>query len=268
MTSTETTKAPEQHLFIFGPPRSGTSALARLINSHERIGIGMERFKLIMNKQNIEQFKPELFEEKNLFDFTDGHTNKIPANDAAMERYYRDMQDKYPDLVYVGDKVPGSFRVADTIHQKFPKTKCVFIIRDIFETACSWQARAEREGDSWPATRTATHAVKPWNACISFFLSLRTQYPDDFYMVDYHSFFDGDPEEFSALNRLCEFLDLPADASMREFFARSRRKYNDVVKNKERALDEETLQYINEHADRQGYEEAISYQTQAARNAA
>ena len=157
----ESQPAPEQHLFIFGPPRSGTTALARVINSHERIAIGMERYKLIMNKKNIDQFTPDLFDEHKLFDFSDGHTNMSPTSSAAMKRYYDDMQAKYDNLSYIGDKVPSAFRVAKEIHERFPNTKCVFIIRDIFETACSWQARAERKSDSWPATRTATHAVKP-----------------------------------------------------------------------------------------------------------
>ena len=253
----ESQPAPEQHLFIFGPPRSGTTALARVINSHERIGIGMERFKLIMNNKCIEQFTPDLFEEHKLFDFSDGHTNMSPAASAAMKQYYDDMQAKYDNLSYIGHKVPSAFRVAKEIHERFPNTKCVFIIRDIFETACSWQARAERKSDSWPATRTATHAVKPWNVCLKIFLDLQQKYPDDFYMVDYGSFFSGDPQDLTELQNLCRFLDLPADGSMRMAFTGSRNKYQELVKNKERGLDKETLQYIEEHADREAYENAI-----------
>ena len=217
----------------------------------------MERFKLIMNNKNIDQFTPDLFEAHKLFDFSDGYTNKMPDGSAAMKQYYDDMQAKYPNLAYVGDKVPGSFRVAGKIHECFPHTKCVFIIRDIFETACSWQARAEREGDSWPASRTAIHAVKPWNACLHFFLSLQQQYPEDFYMVDYRSFFDGDPKEFSVLDTMCDFINLPADASMREAFTSARYKYAEGIKNKERGLDQVTLQYIDAHADRAAHEKAI-----------
>jgi len=257
MQTRKSQPAPEQHLFIFGPPRSGTTALARVINSHERIGIGMERFKLIMNNKNIDQFTPDLFEARKLFDFKDGHTNISPSNSAAMKRYYDDMLAKYDNLIYIGDKVPSAFRVAKQIHERFPKTKCVFIIRDIFETACSWQARAEREHDSWPASRTATHAVKPWNVCLKIFLDLQQKYPDNFYMVDYGSFFDGDPQDLTALQNLCRFLNLPADGSMRMAFTGSRNKYQEFVKNKERALDDEALQYIKEHADREAYENAI-----------
>lgn len=256
MMTTDTAKAPEQHLFVFGPPRSGTSALARVLNSHERIGIGMERFKLIMNTKNIDRFTPDLFEHEKLFDFSDGHTNKTPETSDPMRRYYDDMRAKYAGLKYVGDKVPGSFRVAEQIHDRFPNTKCVFIIRDIFETACSWQARAEREGDSWPEFRTATHAVKPWNACLYLYLNLKRRFPDDFYMVDYRNFFDGDANDHTVLDRLCNFIELPADTSMREAFTNARLKYHDRVKDKPRSLNDEMLQYIDEHADREAHEKA------------
>jgi len=76
-------------------------------------------------------------------------------------------------------------------------------------------------------------------------------------MVDYGSFFDGDPQDLTALQNLCRFLNLPADGSMRMAFTGSRNKYQEFVKNKERALDDEALQYIKEHADREAYENAI-----------
>lgn len=209
----------------------------------------MERFKKIMNKRNVDQFTPVLFDETTFFDFSDGHTNLLPESSKGMERYYTDMQVKYNSLAYIGDKVPGSFRVSGEIHQKFPNAKCVFIIRNIFETACSWQARAERTGDSWPEGRTATHAVKPWNACLNFFLELRKNDPDDFFLVDYEAFFDGDPEDFTELNMLCEFLGLSPDSGMRKNFTNSRNHFATNVKTKERKLDEATLQYINDNAD-------------------
>jgi len=45
---------------------------------------------------------------------------------------------------------------------------------------------------------------------------------------------------------------------MRLAFTESRKKYQELVKNKERGLDDEVLQYIEEHADREAYEKAVA----------
>ncbi len=257
-------RKPEQHLFLFGPPRSGTTALAHVVNAHRSIGLGSERFKYIMNHKHFDQFNPELFEEEKFFDFSDGHTNRTPERNAGMKRYYADLQSRYANLKYIGDKMPGGFRVAREIHQKFPNTKCIFIIRDIFETACSWQARAEDESDNWPSTRTATVAVKPWNACLSYFLDLQQKYPDDFHMVSYRDFFDGEPTDYAALDELCRFLDVSADSVMQEYFSAARVKYRNKIKTKERKLDEAAMAFIEEHADIAAFHQAIGKGRQEA----
>lgn len=250
-----------QHVFVCGPPRSGTTALARVLNSHQRIGMGMERFKKIMNRKNIEQFTPELFEKERFFDFSDGHTNKVPEADnsgpESMSRYYDELHARFDDLSCIGDKVPGAFRAADLIHERFPNCRILFIIRDIVETACSWQVRAERDGDTWPETKTATAAVKPWNVCLKTFDRLKSRHPEDFHLVDYRAFFDGDPQDMRALDRLCRFIGIEADEAMRQGYSSARRKYAEGVKDKPRRLNEATLQFIQQNADLEAYERLI-----------
>jgi hypothetical protein len=257
MRDNNTSDGEKHFLFVVGPPRSGTTALGRILNSHGKIGIGSERFKNILNRKNLDKLCPDLFDESNFFDFSDGYTNRVPGKTGGMERYYSDMRKKYPQLSYIGDKVPGAFRVSADIYKRFKNIKFVFIIRDIYETASSWQTRAERVDDTWPSQRTATHAVNPWNASISIFLDLKKQHPDDFFMVDYETFFDGNPDDVNELEKICAFLNLQVDRKMCKSFHGARSEYQAVLKSKALNLDNEAMDFINQNANFNAYRSAI-----------
>jgi len=244
---------PERFLFICGTARSGTTALTRIINSHPQIGIGMERFKNITTGRTKHLLVPELFAEDRFFDFADGLTNFVPGKSEAMSWYYDELRAKFPNLTYIGDKVPNSFRVVDHVHKKFAATKHIFIVRDIFETACSWQARAQNSRDNWAAHKDATYAIHPWNETLLTYLNMKSRYPDDFYLVDYNRFFTAGHGDHSQISDLCNFLDLQPDDSMIDAYARAVEFNTSRVKIKKRDLGAESMQYLLDNANLDAY---------------
>ena len=68
-----------KYCFVFGCPRSGTTAVARLLQAHPRVVIGMERYKFLLSRRRDRgTFGPTLFERERFFDFRAGDTNVNP----------------------------------------------------------------------------------------------------------------------------------------------------------------------------------------------
>ena len=209
----------------------------------------MERFKGLMKPKNLDEYVPELFNADRLFDFSDGHTNHNPEKEQRFERYYDDMKQKYSNLAYIGDKVSNTFRVAETIHQKFPNTRYLFIFRDIYDSAASWNARAERDGDNWPANKTGDRAVSRWNETSATYLKLKKKAPADFYAIDYHNFFGNTPGDLTPLNELMSFLEISTDKGQETAYLKATNYYHEQLSKKPRFVNDKTRQYIDEHAD-------------------
>jgi Sulfotransferase family len=68
-----------KYCFVFGCPRSGTTAVVRLLQAHPRVVIGMERHKFLLSRRRDRaKFGPALFEPERFFDFRPGDTNVNP----------------------------------------------------------------------------------------------------------------------------------------------------------------------------------------------
>src|SRR5205807_10659654 len=65
-------QVPKRFLFVCGVPRSGTTALAQLLNYHPRIGIGIERFRSIAIGSRGDEFRLTLYRKERFFKFRDG----------------------------------------------------------------------------------------------------------------------------------------------------------------------------------------------------
>lgn len=132
-------------LFICGCARSGTTALTRLLNSHEDIFIATECFK-------SEFTKPEA-----------KFTNDIFNKEKFLAQCQRQKSGKN-NFKYIGDKFPGYYRDFDQLVETFPNSKIIFILRNIFDVAQSYKVRKMHEKNPW--TKGAKRAVKEWNESI------------------------------------------------------------------------------------------------------
>jgi len=227
----------KKFLFVTGIQRSGTTALANTLNWHSEITVCIERFKYLINKNKIHLFTPDLFAQDALLDFSSNYTNCTPDHSNRFADFYKDLGDKYSNLKYVGDKIANDPGQIPRIHDTFPNAKIIYIVRDIFEVAHSWQTRADREGDNWPAHKTAECAVTPWNEFNAQVLSMWESYPDDIYVVNYQKFFSEAEGKTDQLNRLLSFLNLSADSGIIEGYDKARTLYARNIKNKQRQLE-------------------------------
>lgn len=257
----------KNYLFVCGIQRSGTTALANLVNWHSEVCVCIERFRNLMRNNKIEQFTPDRFELDKLLDFSDDATNLTPEKSERFHGFYESVRANYEQLKFVGDKVPNNHRFIESIHKKFERAKFLFIVRDIHDTACSWQARAEREGDGWPETKTAEKAVAPWNDCNRVFLKMKLAYPDACHVVGYEQFFDGDADDLSPVDQLTDFLKLNAEERLYSAFTNARKIYSTNIKTKSRTLDPDVYDGIEKAADLDVYKQLLALQSNVGSDA-
>lgn len=145
-------------LFLIGPPRSGTTMLTRVLNSHPRILLTNETAVLLQLAENIEKSrigrKAGMVYGKNSgdhwADILEGETHNLVGsfyNRLAIEQ-------RKSNLLYWGDKHPHFNRCMDFLERQFPDAVYVYAIRDPRDSICSI---AEMTGNGVEA------ASKVWN---------------------------------------------------------------------------------------------------------
>jgi len=175
-----------KYLFVGGPPRSGTTALAKLLNHHPKIAIGIERYKyLYHNAARNCEIGPGLFESQRFFDIRQEETN---VKGHAYENF-RELQRKFHSAYYRGDKLPGVARMHATLDRTLHRTRYIFIYRDVERVCSSWNARAENPRDAWPEKNDYRMAVRWMNADFRRIHALATGKPKKFILVNYDELF-------------------------------------------------------------------------------
>ncbi len=184
-------------LFICGVPRSGTTALARLLNRHPAIGLGIERYRLLAQR-DASCLGEALFRRERFFDFQEGDG----ARDVweKFQDEYRRLASKWATCTILGDKIPRLYVGADTLLRAQPLARLIFIRREVEPVAASWQRRADDPEDpSWPAANDAAAAVLEWNRGIRSAAELAAAWPEQFLLVRYEDLLTGDPGSFGPL---------------------------------------------------------------------
>jgi len=226
------------YLFIGCSPRSGSTVLTQLLNTDPRIVVGMERFKHVKGK-----LTPELFLEERFFDMRPEDTN------VQYPKVYEAARSKFEssNLLYVGDKVPMYYRRFHELSRNFPGAKLIFLYRDVYDVASSFNVRANNENDSWPETNDYEVAVEIWNDSLSKALKfIRRNENQNIFVLKYEAFFCGD---LRYLDALYAFLNLEVTDNVRSKFTSYCRDW-DQRKSKKLLLDEKMRKHISSKMDR------------------
>lgn len=192
------------HLIVSGVARSGTTALAELLNAHPAVGVGIERFKFRYLREH--DYSPAFFERDRFFDFQPADTNLRPERRPAWAPTYDAIAAKWDDAAVIGDKVPDLTPVLDDFLEAQPDTRCLYILRNLKDVALSWQARADKPSDPWPTGKGFALACESWagqQARLRALLDARPGIKDRFLLVDYDRMYARDtPIEAALLNFL------------------------------------------------------------------
>ncbi len=233
-------------LFVVGCPRSGTSLLHEIVNAHPDVAIGLERYnlKVFAHKARREDFEAERF-----FDIKPDDTWYLGLDIFA--DVYQNVRAKFKTAKYHGDKIPRGYQHYPYIMRIFKQTRFLFMIRDIYSVAASYEARrAARE--TWNPDWNSKIAVAHWNDLISSTLKYMN------YMsilpVDYATLTSGGSD---VAEYIASFLEIDA-GPLRENISSAKIQrelwlnVGDRMKTAFR-LSEEQKEYIAANADFAGY---------------
>ena len=196
-----------RYLFVAGCPRSGTTALATLLNHDPRFLLGQERYRRVRRTLEPYHFSEEIF-----FNPTTRETSwAMPWRGERVWpgtfAEYQELRERWRGggVEVVGDKAPYYTREFDRLSGVFPGARFVVLVRALEEVARSYQRRAEDPVDHWPAENGPLLAVKDWNAALEAARAFSAQAPDGLLLISYDRFFFGAPGE---LDRLYGFVGL------------------------------------------------------------
>ena len=190
------------YLFIGGPQRSGTSALARLLNQHPQIAIGIERYKYLFKRDRVGEVGPALFEPDRFLKIRRAETNIGAHSYDDFEAIRR----KYDTVSYRGDKLPKIVDFHEIIAERFPDFRFVLLYRDPYRICSSWNVRVQRERRPWPKNRDYRMAVDQINRRVRTSVALVEGNRERYLPVRYEHIFD--PDSSATLVALLERLGL------------------------------------------------------------
>jgi hypothetical protein len=225
--------------FICGCPRSGTSALRNVFNNDVRFVIGMERYYYRAAKSF--SLENKLFEKDRFFDLQEGDTFWPELS------MYDGLQNRFNEAIYRGDKIPKLYSHLNELFVALPNTKVLFIIRDIFDVAASYNARANNENDkNWSREQNYKVAVDDWNASLVALYQSLYEKKNAIIPVLYENFFGNE----SSIGVIYEKLGLSITAEIQEGFSTFANKYKQLNSGNEKPkLANHEEAYITENAN-------------------
>jgi hypothetical protein len=225
----------KRYAFIFGCGRSGTTALARLLNLHPDVCIGYERYAALARGG---QLSPELYEPERFRDFRSG--------DGHHSGYEEDKQrepvlTKIEHATVVGDKLPQMSGNLDQLHA-FPNVKLIFIVREPFGVAGSFDARNRR--GNWAENLDFRAGVEAFNAAMKSMSEVVENDTFDYIVVNYRRVFRDRAEH----ERIYRFLGVdPARANDPKQLVRRAQQLS------EKGRGSEVVEHVVMHSDFQKY---------------
>lgn len=223
-------------LFICGCPRSGTSALRNVFNADPRFAIGMERYYSRGSNQFSLQRKH--FEKSRFYDLQNGDTFWSSLDNCTSS------EASFDDALYRGDKIPLLYKHLQSLFSQMPDSTVLFIVRDIYEVAASYNVRAQDEDDDlWARNQNYKVAVDDWNDSLVHLYQSCQERNENVIPVFFDDFFSND----AALGLLMEKLDL---ANEYIDFSPFVKKYLDIKsKKKDTRLSDEEKTFISNNAN-------------------
>ncbi len=169
----------EEPIFIVGMPRSGTTLVRMILNSHSKIAIAPEthffllfwskrfRYGNLRRDDNFQRLWNDLTKCKYFRDLRLNNVQNIYNELFAGERSYKAIFEKLlkqyakqNNKIRWGEKTPGHIKYLHTILSFYPYAKIIHVIRDPRDVALSLKKVPWNAGDVFINS-------KFWNQCIN-----------------------------------------------------------------------------------------------------
>lgn len=238
-------------LFVCGCPRSGTTALWRLLSFHELIALGLERYvHRIFGNFSL---NAGLFEEDRFFRVEKGDTFYTDLN--AFNTYYSNLKKRFGNTILRGDKIPKLYIAYDKLLKIIPDAKLIFIVRNPFDVALSYNNRAKDSNDNtWRRNQDYSEAMKDWNQ--SVFRTLKALRSGvKIHCLEYESFFFNGAD----LERVFNYLDVGLTEAVCRGYAGLLTRSAELEEERRDGLSSKEKQYILLNAAVAQYRELLKY---------
>lgn len=166
-------------LFLSGVARSGTSALVGVLNTHEKILMGQERYFFRISDHSL---SPAHFEKSRFSQLEDGDTHMAKAhrNPDAIARAFDKAE-------YVGDKFPLLYQHFDYIFDTFPDADHLYVFRNPLSVVESYDRRQRNPADGF--TKTWQTGLAEWNESVARVAQFNAETRARFHLVQYEKLF-------------------------------------------------------------------------------
>jgi len=218
-----------------------------LVSRHPKIGMGVERY---INKVdgNFIELTPELFEKERFFDLQAGDTHFPDLTSAGAGRYYADLKPRYEECEWLGDKVPILYKNYDGLFYRFPNVHVVYVLRDIYDIAESFETRLLDGEDNWD--HDYKDAVTKWNESLIQTLKYKKK-GKPIYCVDYKELFYAEYK----LEKIFNPLGLEAFEELYTFYRNEKIFAQRLLDRRVPILSPDQKDYIKHNADFNACEE-------------
>jgi len=192
------------YVFVMGSARSGTTEMANLLNAHEQVILGRERFARSKHPTRAH------FEDGAFFDPT------LEEAYTLHSEWYAEARTKLASgkVTVMGDKVPYYTRVLPWLEQEFLQPRYIYLLRDPRSVANSYERRRQNPDDHWELG--CRQALQAWNESIRVACEFVTSSDEGRMLVlVYEWFYSGDTAQLDLVE---QFLDLPHDSAVRDRF--------------------------------------------------
>jgi len=217
-----------------------------VLNSHERLIMGLERWKKYANRRRIGHIQPSLFTPRRFFDFRPEDTNILPDEKQRWREFYDELRERSgTSRVLWGDKFPSYYRFYHQLAEQLPGVRFVFMVREFDPVASSFQVRADNPNDRW--SKSAEDAVERWNESLRMTADyLETAGHAPLFILPYEPFFEGVP---GYAHRLLRFLGLEKSRAFVKRYRRARKRHSVLCRERRLVVSEEKLADLRERAD-------------------
>ena len=179
-----------RRLFLSGTARAGTSALVNILNLHNHIMMGQERYFFKFRRNEIRQAH---FEKERFLDLRAGDTHEhgglhgLPPGQRAR---------RFDHAVYIGDKFPPLFRHLEHVMAEFPDARHIYLLRNPLSVVESYEARFQNPDDNWTLDWRA--GLDAWNDSVARISELPAEALRQFLFVQYEDIYSS-PAAINAL---------------------------------------------------------------------